>query len=69
MNESLMSIYEETMLGSMVLLFALYYYMKILLKMNGYKIHLFMDYGKDYQSFKRMIEHENNPRKNKTLLT
>ena len=63
MNEPLMSIFEKFIATSMGLLFIFYYYMKFLLKMNGYKIHLFFDYGKDYRSFKNMIEHEKDPKK------
>ena len=63
MNEPLTGIFERLIAGSMCLLFILYYYIKVLLKRNGYKIHLFFDYGKDYRRFKDMIEHEKNPKK------
>ena len=64
-----MSIYEKTMFVSMLILFFLYYYIKIILKINGHKIHLLFDYGKDYTNFKNLIELENNTKKKQKFIT
>ena len=49
---------EKIMIMSFASLLVFYYYIKYLLVRRGLKIHLFFDYGKDYQSLKKLIERE-----------
>ena len=50
----------KIMFVSFVFLLFFYYYIKYLLVQRGEKIHLFLDYGKDYQNLKRVSEYEMN---------
>jgi hypothetical protein len=57
---------EKMMIMSLAGLLVFYYYVKYLLVRRGLKIHLLFDYGKDYQSLKKLIENESNQKvKNK----
>jgi Ca2+/H+ antiporter len=53
-----MNILESLMAGSFAGLLIMFYYIKIILKTRGYKIHLFYNHGQDYQNFKQLIENE-----------
>ena len=49
---------EIMMIMSLASLLVFYSYIKYLLVRKGFKIHILFDYGKDYQSFKKLIENE-----------
>jgi len=51
-----MESYEKIMVLSLGLLIFLYYSIKIILISNRYKVHFLFDYGRDYRSFKKLIE-------------
>ncbi len=46
---------ESLMAGSFVSLLVMFYFIKIILKARGYKIHLFYNHGQDYLNFKQLI--------------
>jgi hypothetical protein len=54
---------ESLMMGSFAGLLVMFCYIKVILKMRGYNIHLFYNHGQDYQNFKQLIESEKDIKK------